>query len=230
MKKFTLDSIVREFLIEAGAESASDKRYPRLLQIAISGLRQINQEKQTWIKTIECDVTDNDLIYLPDDYLDYRQVAVCIGGKMIGLGLNQNLCNPATNDCGTLKSPNLSTGTDNIFYDPGSYSGSGMYTSPNAFGKGGGDNGIGYFKPFPQKGYISVSLTGYSLGGQTPNIIMEYEADIQMSEFTGEYQVNPYDVEALKAWIEWGSKRGLSSTSTADKEYYKREYIKQLNS
>ena len=229
MKKFTLDSIVRDYLIESGAESGSDKRYPRYLQLAINGLRHISQAKQTYTKSIVVDVSDNDLIYLPDDYIDYRQIAVCAGGQLWALGRNDNLCNPSTNDCGTLKSPNVGELTnvyDGVFYGNGNLSPG--FDSPNAFGEGGGANGIGYYKIFPDRGYISVSLNSSEFGDSYGEVILDYEADIQRDSVTGEFQVHPFDVEPLKDYIYWASMRRLRSYSANDKEMAKRQFHASL--
>lgn len=229
MKKFTLDSIVRDYLIEVGAESASDKRYPRYLQLAINGLREIAQAKQSYPKKITVDISDNGIIYLPDDYIDYRQIAICVGGRLFGLGLNKNICDPANNDCGELNAPTINSHVsnyDNVFYGVTS---STNPKSPNEFGLGGGKNGIGYYNVFEDRGYIAISLTGYSFSWNTTSVILDYEADIQKDSFSGEFQVMPYDVEPLKAYIYWANMRRLRSYSMGEKDAARRDFERILH-
>lgn len=210
MKKLTVDSIVKDYLIELGAETDNDKRYPRLLHFALNGMRDMNHKNKNYTAVATLDISDNDVVALPDNYIDYRSIAICVGGEKYALSVNNNLCYPSTNDCGVLDSANLTSNDSGDFYlysDGHSYSNYG-------YGKPGGNNGIGYFRIFPQEGYIAISLTGEYMSTTVSSVVMEYKADI--TSVNGEFLVHPYDVEPLKAYMEWASRRRTKSTSRGE--------------
>jgi len=95
----TLDQIVREYLIESG--ETTEYKYARVLQIAISGMRELNMDTRGGVAKIkELEVLPNDTAILPPDYIDYMKIAICdCNGTMYSLGLNKNMCMPKDYEC-----------------------------------------------------------------------------------------------------------------------------------
>lgn len=198
---YTLDKIVREFLVESLGAEQIDNRYSRLLQIAINGLRDLHFDRPSDNSFAVLDVNDNDTVTLPNDYIDYIRIGVCFNGSIIALGENPIMCPPSTNDCGeiTVDQPTTNPIPTSLIYDyPLGYPANGVgFSTYNLYGVGGGQNRLGMFKIFKEDGYIALQ----SLDTNFNQIILEYVSDIDMVD--GEYQVNPYDVEAIKAWMWW---------------------------
>lgn len=222
--RFTLDQIVREYLIESFGAETLDKRYPRYFQIGISGLRDLNNDIMGGdIKYTTLTVEDNDIAYLPKDYVRYTRIAVCKDGQMLALGLNQNMCPPETDTCGNIDICQLgnTTNSDESYYFYTTYDSLNQdgYNVGRQYGLGGGQNSIGYYKVFEKEGYIALQ----NLNADYDSIILEYVADLSLNE-NGEYTVHPNDVEALKAWIFWKSiERNLNYPYNA-KEDARRTY------
>ena len=102
----TLDSIVKEYIIESGG--ATEHNYARLLQLAIKGLREIHIDVSGDPKAVYLTVSDNDTVNLPDDYINYLKIAVCDSetGNVHSLGWNKQMCLPRSyDDCGNISRP-----------------------------------------------------------------------------------------------------------------------------
>lgn len=219
---FTLDQIVREFLIESFGEEGLDKRYPRFLQIAISGLRDLNSKSTKRINWARLEVTDNDVAYLPDDYIKYTKIGVCEDGKLLHLGYAKGMCPPDTDKCGDISITQFDEeGDDNsyVVYSPvySDYSERGEDLGRD-FGSIGGGNTGGYYRVFPEEGYIALN------GVDADEIVMEYHSDVRNVD--GEHQVHYYDAEALKSWIWWKYIQRNRSYGRGDKMDAQREYQK----
>lgn len=228
---FTLDRVVREFMVEDLGLEQIDRRYARYLSSAIGGLRDLyyssigNVEKEVLL-----DVNDNDTVSLPDDFIDYYAIGICSGGELLGLGLNSNMCDVAKDDCGDRVIDNTTSNDDlsGIFSYYTDYNDKGERLGGN-YGVGGGRSSIGEYKLYPDKGYIALS--GYS-GSQ---IILRYKADISMVD--GDYKVHPYNVKPIKDWLwyKYVSKSrsyNLGQVQLAERAYAKsrREAQKRHNS
>jgi len=195
---YTLDKIVREFMIEDLGLESIDRRYSRFLSTAVSGLRDLIYDNiGSTEKEVILPVNDNDTVDLPSDYIDYYAIGISVGDELWGLGLNQNLTAVRKDDCGNklpsgfINNPRLSNDTINsvdIVY----YNDRGESLGRN-YGVGGGNNSIGEFKVYPERGYIAVS--GYSGG----SIVLRYKSDIDFTN--GDCVVHGYNVEFIKAWL-----------------------------
>jgi hypothetical protein len=107
--KFPLEQIVREYMVEDLGLNAIDRRYSRILQIAISGLRNLNYDSPHFgLKEVVLPVSSNDTATLPEDYLDYYALGVTNDvGELQVYSMNSNLTNLRTDACGDL-TPNAS--------------------------------------------------------------------------------------------------------------------------
>lgn len=199
---FTLDRIVREFLVESLGAEQIDNRYARLLQIAINGLRDLKRHYPGETSYAVIDVNDNHTVTLPNGYIEWIKVGVCYNGQILALGQNDNMCPPGTDSCGNIEvdqpvlNPIPFSLVDELPY--GGYNNDGYNGDYyNLYGLGGGQNTLGRFKIFRDEGYIALQ----SLNTNFDQVILEYKADIELID--GQFFVHPYDVESLKAWIWW---------------------------
>jgi len=227
MRKYKLDTIVREYMVESLGATQIDHRYPRLLQIAISDLRDLNRDNNGLIKVERIDVDRANLVaYLPNDYITYRKLYVCFQGQQIALSLNSNICYPEHDDCGNLEVCGGATtegGSDGFFYpwtSNYSFDAYGQMTG-RQYGVGGGQNGVGSYRIFEDQGYIALQ----NINQQFDEIIMEYLSDID--QIDGETYVHPNDVEALKSWMWWKWIQRKDNVPAVRIDMAKREYGKE---
>lgn len=193
---FTLDKIVREFMLgELGLESI-DRRYSRFLSLGISALRDLYYDSVGNVPNeVVLDVNDNGTVDLPSDFIDYYALGILSDGELVSLGFNGNLTDISKDDCGVRIEPsNDAEGTDALFSfeNGGSFNDKGE-NQGGYYGVGGGKSSIGEFKIYKDKGYIA--LNGYT-GTQ---IILRYKADINMVD--GDFNVHPYNVQPIKDYI-----------------------------
>jgi hypothetical protein len=213
-----LDSIVREYLLETGENT--EHKYVRFLQYGISGLREFHMDSTGIPKIERMKVNDNMTVDLPQDYLSFIKLAVCdLDGNLHYLGHNPEMCPLAFDDCGNQErsEPDNENGGFGFYYDyeQGHYRNNesvGRY-----FGIGGGTNRNGYYKLYEKEGYLALQ------GFQGSEIYLEYLADLERNS-SGEYEVHPYIVEPLKAWMQWKSiqrnpRRGLGDAQLAYKDF-----------
>ncbi len=221
--KLKLNKIVEEYLFESLGETTLHK-YPRILQIAISGLREFNRDVEGLVKTVQLTVNENDTVTLPQDFIDYRIIGVCTEfGTIESLGVNDRMCLPVVDDCGNIvgspnRNENVPFSSFDAFYFQGTYSRNGQLIG-RRFGIGGGQNQWGYYRVWPERGYIT--LQNY-IGN---NIVLEYLADIDLID--EDYQVHPFLVEALKSWIYWKYIQRNRNYSQGEKDMARREYYNQ---
>jgi len=217
-----LDTLVREFMVESLGAEQIDMRYSRILQIAISGLRELNLDMpdRTFFKTL--DINANDTVTLPNGYVDYVRIGVCYNGQILALGENPNMCPPETDACGNVEicQPNtVNTSTDPAYTAP---FGMPFYISGSYFGRrygiGGGNNAIGYYKVWEKEGFIALQ----GMDTQFDQIILEYIGSLE--EVDGEFLVHEYDAEAIKAWIWYKWIQRAKSYNNYDKEEARRTF------
>jgi hypothetical protein len=224
---YTLDSIVREFINETDNDSL--KGYDRYFALAVAGLRNLNKDISGVKAIANLEVNENTLTApLPNNYINYVGLYLCIDERLFPLGLNNAIClNRNYTDCGEPEDyPNFVT--NSTAYDLGW--GMGYNTNSDIkirngqnlggyYGVAGGNNYWGYYKIDTEKGLIQFSnLRSY-------NVVLEYIADI--SQIGGKYFVVPQIREALKAWISWKDVANKKGTAISQIDYRKMEYFRE---
>lgn len=221
MSMQTLDSVVKNYLNRIGAEGI-DNRYYRFLQIAIYGLRDLKQDNPSAVNFAFLPVEENSTVTLPEDYIQFRKVGACINGTILGLAAAPDMCPPGTDSCGDLvvDQPAIpdTTITDGIFWSWQDGWGDDWGSKGRMYGLGGGQNIIGKFKIFPDKGYIALQ----SLATNITELVLEYDADI--SKVDGKYMCHQYEAQAIMSWIAWQSIIDSRTYSLGEKEMRKRQY------
>jgi hypothetical protein len=227
MRKYKLDEIVREYLIESVGASQIDQRYSRLLQIAISGLKNLNQDVRgiTRLERIPVD-SQNFIVTLPSDFISYKKVFVCIQGQQIALAVNENMCPPKFDDCGGPEMEGLSNTASQegagIFYPFGTnvpFDSYGSFTG-RQYGIGGGNNSLGYFKIYPNEGYMAIQ----NMNASFDEVILEYLADVDSID--GTTYVHPFDVDAVKSYMYWKYIQRSAAYPMGEKQVAERSYNK----
>jgi hypothetical protein len=214
-----LDEIVREFYIERLHMSQLDNRYPMFLQIAISGLKDINMDIKSVVTEAYLPVNDNDTVDLPSNYLDYLVIGVVSNGAIAAIGKNNNTPLRDNDDCGDLKT-SVNDGTEYSFvgYNSNHYTKDGQF-SGRYYGAGGGGSAFGTYKVYKDKGYISLTNT------TVESIIMRYYATLEQVD--GNFMVEEYFTEALKDWMWWKYVQNQRSYDLGVKQLAEQSYHRQ---
>jgi hypothetical protein len=221
----TLNNIIKEYLIETG--ETGENKYARFYQLGVAYLREANIDKNGIIKVVSLSINSNDTANLPSDFIDYTNIGI-IGtdGQMHSLGRNDKLSLlKVFDDCGDEIKLNVYQGIDppNGTYYP--------YYPYNAnwkngelvgrfFGIGGGNNVDGEFKIDINNRLILIKRVGYNI----QNLVLEYIADINV--INGDFQVHPYLIEPLKAWLYWKSIQRNTKMGLGEKQMAEMDYIK----
>lgn len=186
----TLDSVIKSYLILKG--DMTEHKYFRMLDIAISGMRELSQDVNPVKKVVEIDIQDNNTIDLPNDYMDYTFIGVDANGQLVSLGLNNGISKlTGVDDCGDPTLNNVDT--DGVAIPLATRNGQ---TIGKMYGMGGGSNEYGYFRVDLENSRIILDL--YS-GFPYTTIVMEYICDPSLID--DKTEVHSYDVDALKAYM-----------------------------
>lgn len=213
---FTLDRVVREFMVDDLGLDAIDRRYARFLSLAISGLRDLYYDNLGGvIKEVVLDVNDDETVSLPSDYIEYHAIGAVSNGQFLSLGLNGNYADVYKDNCGDRVTPTLDDNDMGYFNYYSSFNDKGENLG-REFGIGDGYSSIGSYKIYRDRGYIALSGTNAS------QIVLRYKADIESVD--GDFRVHPYNVEPIKAWMwkKYVSKsrsHNLGQIQLADKAY-----------
>jgi len=211
----TLDSIVKEYMIETG-ESQTNK-YARYYQSAVAGLREFNLNSAGVIKAVELPIKVNDTVDLPHDYIQYTTIGLTgSDGQIHALGRNDSLSMiPQSDNCGQ-PLPLAARGDDGVtpLVNGGLYQRDLITSYRNGefmgriFGVRGGINPFGQFRIDRENSLIILTdLNRHVNSGRKVNsntipihtIVLEYIADI--NKVDKDFVIHPFMIEALKAWI-----------------------------
>ncbi len=211
---YSLSDICNEFLVEIG-EGQSNK-FSRIYQFGLSFLRRTNFNTSGYPKIKELHINANDTADLPLDYVRYTRIALCCGGRLYSLGLEESLClNKTYNNCGVPIS-HVDRNNSGINMNLSLLEGSAFIGNPliadnfvngefvgRMFGIGADNNAYGYYRIDTANGQI---LFADLLKSST--VILEYLADVSATD--DDFDVHPFAVEALKDWIQWKYKQRSS--------------------
>jgi hypothetical protein len=238
--EYKLDDIVKEFIIEGG--NAQMNKYPRFYTIAVSGLRELNMNQSAILRTIEMPIKQNMTCDLPLDYLQYSRIGVLDANGCLK-SLAQCDCMSflqSYNNCGepevlrpyttsvisttdgsvsdVTTSSSVSSSSNGVAFNPygGNYR-NGEFMG-RMFGVGGGGSPYGEYRIDRENHILLVS----NLMAGTYSIVMEYYADIE--NINGDFDVHPFIIEPLKAYIYWRSIQRDRNRSVSDKKQAKRDY------
>lgn len=228
MEKITLDRVIKSLLNEMGEEGAH--KYSQLLNIGKDGLRELNMDISGSAKiAVFGTETGNGIDYqisettlsasLPDDYISYKRIGICINNVIHPLGYNPKMClDKMFDDCGGEEVRSNEVG-GNVFLEyPLHYENGEMLGA--YFGIGGGNNSFGYYRI--DDNYHRIQF-GSLISGYT--VVMEYLADVE--RINGEFIIHPYLVETIKAFMAWGYIRNRRGASQNEIQLRRKEYYNQ---
>lgn len=218
-----LDEIVREFYIESLGASQMDERFPRFLTIAISGLRDLNNDIKRSINTIVIPVNENKTVDLPSDYIDYQVIGEIRNGTIRTLGKNENQAPLGYDDCGNSvvrPSEDASNDQSGIFIDYNStaFSQDGQFVG-RRYGFGGGGNSLGTYNIYRDLGYIALN----NFDGD--EVVLRYLSNLK--KVNGSFVVEEFMIESLKAWMWWKYIQRTRSYTLAEKKDAEMTYYRE---
>ncbi len=202
---YTLSDIVNEFLVEQG--HGQTNLFARYYQFGLSFLRRTNFNTSGFPKVTELIIQSNDAAFLPNDYVRYTRIALCINGRLYSLGEDESLClTKQYNDCGKpiaesftnqINANSVNIISPNILGYPmiadnftnGEFMG-------RMFGIGADNNAYGYYRIDKASNQILFSNLLFP-----STVVLEYLADVSAPD--GDFEVHPFAIEALKDWIQW---------------------------
>lgn len=215
-----LDEIIREYYIESLGASQLDERYPRFLALAISGLKDLSMDLKHSIKEVILPINSNDTVTLPSDFLDYMVIGLDNSGVIESIGMNNNMAPRGYDDCGNITAAAQGVSDNESFIGLGGANTTkdGQFSGRN-YGAGGGGSSNGLYKVYKDFGYISLS------GVTASNIVLRYLATV--NQIDGEFQVDEFIVESLKAWMHWKYVQRSRSYGVAEKQMAEMTYSKE---
>lgn len=207
-----LDEIVNMYL---DAWELPDSQYGRIFTLGVRGFRQIYAHAQAAPISVELEVLANKTSILPCDCLNKIDLGVLNAlGEISPLTEDSNLgLGMATSDdrLGQPTDTRLTLDNESDIY----YNADGNYLTPFVFGQfgSGARSDLGFFRMD-----YDARLIVYDFAFSYPSVWLEY---LPMFTDNGEYNVNPFFVEAIIAFIEWNDKRrSPSDRNTARQTYY----------
>lgn len=232
---YTLDQIVREYIIENGG--AQLNTYARCYTIAVSGLRELATDVSAVPKSVELPINPNDTVDLPLGFLNYISVNfVGTDGRLWGLGKNNSIdLTRYYNDCGVpvRHKPHQQTNNTNnllgvqtaILANP-TYLAAHYRNGENygAYFNAGGHNMVGYYKFDYNNNQIVLSGLNCHKTGNPHFVVLEYISDLESQD--DDYIIHPFIVEALKAFIYWKYIQRDRNQSLGEKQMAEEAYRK----
>lgn len=227
----TLDQLIRQYLLENG--DAQLNKYARAYTIATAGLSQLSMDVSAVPKSVQLPVLPNGIVNLPLGFLNYISINV-IGadGRLWGLAKNNEINTTAYyNSCGVQirkhintneVEANINSNFTGSLANP-TYLADHFRNGENfgAYFNIGGHNRIGEYKIDYNTKQIFLSALRTNLDF----IVLEYISDIQAD--SGDYEVHPFLVETIKAWIYWKWIQRDRNFSLGEKQVAEQTYNKE---
>lgn len=224
MKTYNVTDIIKELMIEIGEVNTNN--YVRYLQVAYSGLRELQMDVSGSPKVALLQVNSINTAPLPSDFINYLRIGVCDQlGNISDLGLNDSICfNHSFDKCGnpSVNAPSQVPALQGFITMYPGYADNWRNGEMMGrfFGVGGGNNWNGNYRFDYQNNVIQFNNLPFG----TTEVVLEYVADV--SKIDGQYQVHPFIVECLKNWIAWKSisrnaNKGLGERELAEREYWR---------
>ena len=225
MSYLNVQYCVKSVLHELNATTTTE--YHRLTQLGFRIYRDLNLfVGMPNLKTVYLPVNANMTIDLPDDFVDYRAVAICVNGRLITLSLDNSLClRHNINDCCELEAETLvnpDTGISQPLF-PYWYMFLPTWRNGNYVGEdysATGDNYAGYFRV----DYNNRQIQFNSLIPQT-EIALEYVSN--GIDCDGQAIVPDYAVEPMITGIHWKNIQNDRTISLGEKDRAKQDYFIQ---
>jgi hypothetical protein len=204
MTQYTLDQIVREFLVMKGNDS--EHEYPRALQAAIRTLKDLNYDVSGVPKVEVLAVESGGRATLPEDVVRVIRLGFASeSGRFVEIFVDNTLI---VNTDQTIVSPNIGNPINPTIGDTTS-----MFRNGQVIGRqyGNAGGGVYTYRMDWERGIAEFSS---NVGGQ---VVLEYLAD--PNRINGQYLVHPFLEDAIQDGIVWRMgkfKRSVSPNETAN--------------
>jgi len=219
MNTLTLDTVIREYLLQEGKDSLHD--YKRYEQLAIGVLRDLHYNTDGVNKVTVLDVNSNGVAVLPEDFVKESRVAIVGGdGNLYDLSPNRDIS--LTSNIDTDCPVDYSQGTAFGLVNYGTAHAADGQLTGRWYGLG-GKNRIGEYRIDRTHNVIT-----FSQGVNYSTVTLEYIGNFQLQG--GEIIIDPRSIDAIKAGI-YSKKIAVKSyVSRGEKDAARRDYeVAKLN-
>jgi hypothetical protein len=219
MNTITLDEIVREYMIGEGKESFHD--YPRYLQMAARGLKEMNTDVSAVPMVSILEVEDGGRATLPQDLIRPIRIGFAgSDGRFIEIYSDNTLIvgTDGVYSCAT-DTDNLSGLDQTVPISSNIADLSGSFRNGEVIGRQYGNVGGSVFS-YRMDWARGVAEFSSNISGQ---VVLEYLGDPQKVD--GQYIVHPFLIEPILAWLAYSLIRFKKSVSPNEKNYAFQQYV-----
>ena len=204
MTQYTLDEVVREYLVMKGGDSMHE--FPRALQASIRTLKDLTYDVTGVPKVEVLTVESGGRATLPEDVVRViRMGFISASGRFIEIFVDNTL---VVNVDQTVQSANIG-----LPINPTPVDQAGMFRNGQVIGRQYGNQGGGVYT-YRMDWDRGVAEFSSNVGGQ---IVLEYLAD--PNRVNGQYLIHPFLVDAIQDGMTWRMgkfKRSISPQETAN--------------
>lgn len=219
MTQYTLDSIVRSYLIDRGQDSMHE--YPRTLKAAISTLKDLHYDVSGVPKVEVLTVEDNGRATLPPDVIRVIRLGFSDGnGRYVEIYTDDNLIVNAQGSYNTETNQNqVQSANIGAPFNVTPVDYSSMFRNGQALGRWYGNKGGGAYtyRMDWDRGLLEFSS---NVGGQ---VIVEYLSD--PNKVGAEYMVHPFLVDAIEYGIHYRLMKFKRSYSLSERQIARSDYL-----
>jgi hypothetical protein len=217
-----VQDVVTEYLIEQGYDYK--KQFPRLLNIAISGLKELDYDVSGEPVFTQLELDSTGTVEIPAGMINV--IKMWLNVKNIGyLEIVQSDTLPTNIVSSTGEvSPSERSDINDEYVDEFGY-----YDDPGAYYQGGEFTGRmyrGVGDPNPFKYRINTATNKFEFSSNVKNPILEYLGT--MTTVKGKHIVHPFIKEALMAWLRHADGRN-KNIGVGEKAYNHRMYVAAKN-
>ena len=217
----TLDSIIREYLIEEGRDNLHE--YPRYLQMAIRGLKDLDYDVSGVPRVEVLEIDNLGRATLPSDVVNVYRIGFMNSDKriveifkderiMVNYDQQYNCTASAyTKNITPVSNPSVST-SPTIDW-------SNHYRNGEPIGRYYGNEGGGAYSYNIDLNHGVIEFSSNVSG----SVIIQYLGDPR--KVNGKHRVHPFLVEPIKAWIEYASKRRKPNVSKGEVQFLFNQYV-----
>lgn len=227
MAGITLHTIAKE--VSLLGNDKSDINIPKYILIGKEAISELNTRGFMPIKNVALDIDGStNSAKLPDDYLKYTKVGICICGRILELDYDSTICirekkdnfckedtniQSLSNDCGCLENERIPTEYGTTHYNWSNVCHNGTYLNP-----------IYTIPAYKSTGYFKIQNGRIYLNSVCANgtVVMQYKS-------TGESEVGQTEIplelkEVVKSYITWKNAFYEKNTRIGIVQLYEMEY------
>lgn len=209
--------------VMAELQETSDRQFQRYLQFGYRAFSDLNLFVLPILKATSIMMDDNLGIDLPKDFISYKTIGVCIGGEIITLTQDNEICLPRKVDecCKPIIEQITTPAPSEIlsyYFLP--FWRNGKYVSEQ-YGIMGGINGRGYFRVDTEKHRIQFASVV-----PKAEIILEYKSN-NIEDCDGSLAVPEESIEAIIQYIHWKRLQNNPKIPVYEKNRAREDYFIQ---